>query len=125
MTVSNTKIPKVKIPISEYTKTDSQYSAMRLGFFWMVKTDIIIAVISVIAIVVAGLLDKHIDATSLVAIITALGVSAFGGKALQSRAESLESQGNDQTDKITDVITNLIQTKSQTETQDPNDQIQH
>jgi hypothetical protein len=119
-----------KIPEVEYTKTDSKYSSMRLAFFWMVKTLITISVTSVIAIVVFSALGLKLDAASLIAIIASLGVTTFGGKALQSRAETIGDASTAQTDKITQTLQSTLtsfaqskQPKIEAKPEDPNDVI--
>jgi flagellar basal body-associated protein FliL len=82
-----------KIPESEYTKTNSIYSSMRLIFmkvtkFWIILTSSI--VFSIIASAVASsFLSKPIvlPIGALVGIIATVGGIAFGGKAAQSFSE--------------------------------------
>lgn len=85
-----------KIPESEYTKTNSIYSSMRLAFFWVIKYWIILGSCLVFAVVTAafvnGLRPKdsnqiNIPIGPLAAMYAGIGTIAFGGKALQSFSE--------------------------------------
>jgi hypothetical protein len=85
-----------KIPESEYTKTNSIYSSIRLAFLWVVKYWIILGACLVFVIIAAafinGLRPKDsnqivIPVGGLAGIYGSIGVAAFGGKALQSFSE--------------------------------------
>jgi hypothetical protein len=85
-----------KIPESEYTKTNSIYSSMRLAFFWVVKYWIILGAFIVLAVVgaafVNGLRPKdanqiNIPIGPIGAMYAGIGAIAFGGKVAQSFSE--------------------------------------
>lgn len=67
--------------------TDSKISSMRIAFFYMIKLIIILSSATVAAKFVFSYLEKPFDLTGIVALIAALGVVAFGGKAAQAFSE--------------------------------------
>lgn len=71
----------------EAVNTDSKISSMRIAFFYIIKLIMVIASLTVGAKFIFVYLDKPFDITGIVALITALGVVAFGGKAAQSFSE--------------------------------------
>jgi|SRR5208337_1309151 len=82
-----------KVPIEEYTKTNSIYSSMRLVFLKVVKFWIVISSCIVFAIIGCSIANSFLEkpiqlpVTALVGVIGAIGTVAFGGKALQSFSE--------------------------------------
>jgi hypothetical protein len=71
----------------EAIKTNSTISSMRLGFFYIIKTIVFISIISILALIVCSIFKLPFDMVGVVALITALGVVAFGGKSVQSKYE--------------------------------------
>lgn len=82
-----------KIPIDEYTKTNSIYSSMRLAFlkvvrFWIILTFVI--VLSIIGTAIASSFTTKpivLPVAALIGVIATVGTIAFGGKAIQSFSE--------------------------------------
>ena len=71
----------------EAIKTDSKISAMRVVFFRMSNLIIIISSVVTVAKLVFTYLGIAFDITPFVYLVSALGVVAFGGKAVQSFSE--------------------------------------
>jgi len=78
-----------KIPLSEYTKTDSNYSMTRLMLSWCVKAGIVIAILGILGyIIVAIITPPHIiDLGAVGVLVGVLTGGAFIGKSVQSFAE--------------------------------------
>lgn len=90
----------------EAIKTDSSISSMRVSFFWIIKTIIVISAGTVIAKIGLAFYNPSyvFDMTGIVALVTALGVVAFGGKSIQSFGEGNSSFGGI-VNKITSFMT--------------------
>ena len=71
----------------EYLATDSKLSSMRLAFFWVVRSALLIAFVSVVFNFVAGIMSKQFDLAAASAMVGLLLATAFGGKMGQSFAE--------------------------------------
>jgi hypothetical protein len=72
----------------EAVNTTSTISAMRIAFLWIIKTIIFISIVTIIAIIAFTYFEKPFNYLGgIVGLITALGVVAFGGKAVQSFSE--------------------------------------
>jgi hypothetical protein len=79
-----------KIPESEYCKTNSNYSAMRKGFFMVVKAGLILAFVITLGYVGCYLAEKPLPIEPLIALDgTILGI-AFAGKTVQTFGEKPE-----------------------------------
>ena len=82
-----------KIPLSEYAKTTSIHSAMRLAFLWIVKLTIGLAIFTMISIVAAAVVNTFITKqitlpiAGMLGLVGSIATVAFGGKALQSFSE--------------------------------------
>lgn len=85
----------MKIPQSEYTKTNSIYSAMRLAFlkvvkFWIISSACIIFAVVGSAVANAFLASDHqikLPIGELIGLVATIGGVAFAGKAAQSFSE--------------------------------------
>jgi len=71
----------------EFLMTDSNLSSMRLAFFWVVRTALVLSVVSPFLYLVAVLFDKNFSLAAVVALVATLLTTAFGGKSVQSFSE--------------------------------------
>jgi len=60
---------------------------MRLAFFWVVRTALVLSVVSPFLYLVAVLFDKNFSLAAVVALVATLLTTAFGGKSVQSFSE--------------------------------------
>jgi hypothetical protein len=94
-----------KISLSEYTKTNSIHSAMRLAFLWMVKLTIGLAIFTAVSIVGTAIANAFITKqitlpiAGMIGLVGSIATVAFGGKALQSFSEKEEEPTENQISK--------------------------